>query len=396
MILSLKSDNKQFSYLIGKNPNSPPKVMEDRKGCLIGWYSTPDSYSINFIDGPDEVSYKHYKGQEFDYLSYGKYCHPFLAHKMVNEFFKLYEEYDTISNNSCTTILKCKPSAVELFRKHFPEVEISTEQCEYWPNYCTITISCNSTMGYFIKFLRVFFFYVMIDNEESFVQSEAVDVKVDDLVDIDAPYFIRYLYKTNLIRNAPKKFEQYRERLNQSSQHEFDIKYCNNFQSRMDFVLLHARDSNVVDVGCGEGRYVKRLFGQNKSYQGVDIDEECRRKAEKKAKLFDVPIYASIDEADFTDSCVVCTEVLEHQKQPAEFLKELLRDGIKKIILTTPNRSFNKHYLIDCRHDDHHCEMNEAEFVNLLSSIFTEHTIDIYPIGDSVDGISTTLGAVIQ
>lgn len=78
-----------------------------------------------------------------------------------------------------------------------------------------------------------------------------------------------------------------------------------------------------------------------------------------------------------------------------------------KLITTTPNRDFNCNYFDDkqFRHDDHKFEFTKEEFKTFMNNaemIFNEFNDDckintiFHDIGDSVNNVATTQGAVIS
>ena len=73
--------------------------------------------------------------------------------------------------------------------------------------------------------------------------------------------------------------------------------------------------------------------------------------------------------------------------------------NFNKIIITTPNRSFNKFYMLgqDFRHDDHKWEYTELQFKEYIQEIVTDDLkVTFLDIGDTVDGISCSQGVILQ
>jgi hypothetical protein len=72
-----------------------------------------------------------------------------------------------------------------------------------------------------------------------------------------------------------------------------------------------------------------------------------------------------------------------------------------KIIITTPNYDFNKHYKMDTeyRHEDHKWELTKEKFREYLEDILktceTKLKVTYIDIGDQVDGDSVSQGAII-
>jgi hypothetical protein len=396
VIFKFKNDNPEFSHLIGKNPSSPPKVSSIRKGAAVGWFN--DGYNIKFVDQPDEVSFPDYKDQEYEYLSRGKLCHPFLAFRLLSDYFKLNTEYDKVANNYFELhSVETRKKNLDLFIKHFPHKIEYTQLA--WEKFFTLKVSYECSGQEFIDFLRLFTFFLNLDRNE-FIQDEQMEPQFKLLKSLDAPYFIRYLFKTNLIRNSKKRFEQYKEYLNDSSTHDYQIKYSNNFQARLDFVTETVRNKDVVDLGCGEGRFRNNVKKCNKSYTGIDRDQYCRDRFKMK---HNEETFASWDEyvsevsQNENKRTVIMSEVLEHSpyEESIKQVKDVANSSIVDyIVLTTPNKAFNKYYHVDSRHDDHDFELTMTQFHDYLSTIGKPFSIT--PVGDIVNDEPTTFGAVIN
>jgi hypothetical protein len=163
----------------------------------------------------------------------------------------------------------------------------------------------------------------------------------------------------------------------------------------------------IIDVGCGEGAYAipysKKILPD--FLHAIDIDEKVREKLSHKIKVREIEnilLYSSLEEFLTTyenEKCdVIVTEVIEHMSKPsaADLIQQIFQLKWETLIITTPNVEFNSFYSIDSRHDDHKWEMTTAEFSNWLKDLLPE-SIDVsfHGIGDSVNGIYTTQGAIL-
>jgi len=112
-----------------------------------------------------------------------------------------------------------------------------------------------------------------------------------------------------------------------------------------DGVVIKKGDK-VVDIGCGEGAYIRFCSARGADVTFVDIDEdkvrtlEKRLKTEAKGKV--KGIVSNSDPIPLDDGCadfVICTEVIEHVPDPQAFLSELVRLGHKDTtyIITVPD-----------------------------------------------------------
>ena len=87
--------------------------------------------------------------------------------------------------------------------------------------------------------------------------------------------------------------------------------------------------NSIIDVGCGEGftlerlrkeKVAKSLFGVDGSSIAIKLGKKLFPKLILKVQnIYDLPI------KDNSFDLVVCTEVLEHLKEPNKALKELVR-----------------------------------------------------------------------
>ncbi len=406
MIIKLKNDNLDFSYIINKNPDSGPRIIDCRKGNLIGWFTDPQTYYISFMEGHDESSFG---GSDFEYLDVNKFNNPFIINKMIDGMLDgLNTKYDDISDISLEiSNVNVRDSTFQSIKKYFHEFIIQDYPSENWTNYRCIKIrSYKHTLEYFLKFVQVVAFYMALD-QDAIYKDDNINKKYFQLIsDIDAPYFIRYLFKQNLLRNSEKKFYEYQELINNSEKYELNMSPKNNWESRFDYInSLIPEDSTIIDFGSGEGRYLTRLAKNHKNYICVDIDPDCQIKCSKKIEnngIDNASVVSSIDEIDkqTVNGCtIIMSEVIEHIEldKHAEIFKGLLSLKPSQILITTPNKEFNPFYGIELRHEDHKFEFTLKQLSNQIINIFGQNKeISITGIGDTVNNIPTTWGVCIN
>lgn len=103
--------------------------------------------------------------------------------------------------------------------------------------------------------------------------------------------------------------------------------------------------SSVLDVGCGDGLFLKLVNQQKKTTGvGVDLSENAIKKALEdnnqsiKFHVFDLDSGKLPFEDNAFDE-VVALDVLEHSLEPTEFLKEMSRVSKCRLIIGVPNFS---------------------------------------------------------
>lgn len=395
MFLKFRSNNPNFSHLIGKNPDSPPKIISLRKGIAVGWYN--DGYCVRFIEGDDEVSFPSRKDESFEYLSPTRYNSAMCVLNLLNEFMKLNSEYDWNVYPPWHSVeivsLHIKDRTLKTIEHYFP-VEISRLG---YQNYVTLRVTDNRTFSDILDLVRSIVLFVFLDNEEIYVEDDFVK-KYANCVR-KAPFFVRYLFKVNLLRNK-KRFEEIGPTITQDNE-TLVIGSLN--ENRVLFVKNNLPErAKVLDVGCGEFQYGSRFANKCEKYVGVDPDRDQRALAEKKIKnkkLDNAHVFSSLEEIQDWDSfyadTVLIIEVIEHMEweKVAPFLISIRnQQPDAKFLITTPDVRFNVHYPVELRHEGHMFEASRNEMENLLTSIF-DH-VEYVPIGDVVSGISATQGYV--
>lgn len=386
MILSILSTNPELSYLLCKNPNKP-RIIPIRKGQSIGFYPFPHEFRITFIDAPDEISYPEYQDQEFEFLSLGKFNSPMCALNLISSWCTLQTKYDGVHENTIIIQhLRIKDKIFKIIQKHYPEINLEVV-CD--KNYMLV-YKAKDTLVNMLQKLQLILTMIAIDNGETYFDKSFLQ-KMFRLINVtNAPYFVRYVLKS-----AARPWKEYCH-LFQNDRMKIEAE--DNFSRRKKYVGEHLDSTDIIDIGCGEGRYFTKDVN---IYHGVEINDETRALAKRRAdiKKFDnVVLYSNIEEVSVTDPVnIICTEVIEHVplSDLSHLFKQIKRIAFKKLIFTTPNRDFNQFYGVETRHEDHKWECSKQEFEQLMNKHFSKYRIEYSDLGDCVDGIHTTLGAVI-
>lgn len=99
--------------------------------------------------------------------------------------------------------------------------------------------------------------------------------------------------------------------------------------------------SSVLDIGCGQGIFAKKLMEKGCKVTGCEIDRKLVREARKAG----VRVLHCDAEKDPLPKgrfdYITCLDIIEHLKQPEEFLKKL-KGKSKYLILSAPNAGWIK------------------------------------------------------
>ena len=162
---------------------------------------------------------------------------------------------------------------------------------------------------------------------------------------------------------------------------------------RLNLVATRLKElgaTSVVDLGCGEGKLLRRLLADRtfERIAGMDVSHRSLEIASSKLRLDRMPerqrkrielrqgslLYRDKQLSGFDAAALV--EVIEHLDQPRlveleRVLFEFARP--RHIIITTPNREYNVLFPTippgKLRHSDHRFEWTRAEFTNWAESM---------------------------
>lgn len=122
-------------------------------------------------------------------------------------------------------------------------------------------------------------------------------------------------------------------------------------ESKWDFyeaILDTAGCSSLLDVGCGEGHFLSMVRDKVSKVYGVEFNEPAKIQACAKR----LSVYSNFSEIQYKGGfdAVFCFHVLEHVKDPVEFVKELV-SWVKPggtVGISVPNQAGPIQYIDPC------------------------------------------------
>lgn len=433
-IVQLKSENKMLSFIISKNPSSGLTAKTLRKGVLFGYFTKGEetSYNVFFKDGSDEVSFPAYEGEEFEYLNETRYNSASFVVNAIDEMFRSAfksNEFNTpsgpkkdkggeISTFFINMIHVRNKRYIDAFEDYFPYYKVDAELI--CGNNYRITITTKKSIFELLNFVSLFaIFNAIVNNEPNFIGEENVAKYIKCMNIIDAPYFLRYLFKIRFIKGMNlfnKNIEGIgvvKEEISRSSKSKIEMTFGDTWQARQMAIEERLEFQNdILEIGVGEGKYITRFsrYMKGLKHYAIDIDEEALEETKRRIKnkginnvYFFNSIEGFIDSDDNVEKFdVILTEVIEHMsiKEAKELIKMVI-DNVKfnKFIITTPNADFNKNYFMEgFRHHDHKFEMSSKEFREFIDDIVDKYKfidVEYFSIGDIVDGDTPTQAAAL-
>jgi len=281
-ILQISSNNPKFSYIIKKNPEAPMQVRTMRQGLIFGWYSSEKNFNIFFRDGDNKISYVQNQDEQFEYLNVSRYNSPLFVLNTITEFFDYNfkkqdtDDVDGYKNTIYINLIEARLTRyIDFFRREFKDITIDYEEVAH--KSLRLRITTEKSIHYLINITNLLALFL------SFVSKIYMDINdgmvkkyIDCMNRLDTPYFIRYLFKRNLLSRR-KLFEKFKENLEDCQHYDINFTFSDNLHQRKMEINNHLSFENpIIDIGCGEGNYVFSLAKKldDKPYYAIDIDEE--------------------------------------------------------------------------------------------------------------------------
>lgn len=427
-VLTIGSTNPKFSWIIQKNPatirdSAKPYNKEIRQGNAYGWFLEGDgAFRLWFKDNPLHCSFAEGTAQEFEYLDRTRYASPYLPISLITNClataFKQAQEEDEEKQWSAfltTTVEIRSTSMLNHITEHFNGAFGFDEGYSFSAariSGCAYDIHMQGpSVHKLLNAAMVVFLMFCVSTKGIYVnlKGDIVEKYIRAINTIDAPYFIRYLFKRNVFSNRDT-FLKNKELLDTP---EINLWHGDTLAQRKEAIFPQLEGgAQLIDIGCGELNYALPLAAKYESVLAFEADEEVRQNAEGKAQgrqvenitFKEAATPESIDECSllFSGADVLITEVLEHiEKKDAEkLLNAVFETDFRKLVITVPNKAFNVNYLMaddEFRHDDHKWEMDYQDFNDWFWAISKRQALSAYSqgIGDAVNGVHTSTMIVV-
>lgn len=419
-ILTLRSDNPDLSWILNKNPATLAKApwkKSLRKGTLFGWYPQEDgkTFRLYFKDAEGEVSFVN-ENSSFEYLDMSRYASPYLPIAMVSEACReaiqaRHEKDVQVRASVSVSLLLPAPSlarrmAKSLADKGVASVVLSPSRANAKLHHLEIE-TLSGVHGVLNVLLALCVLQALADPNLYLPLDEPALAKyIGALNRIDAPYYMRYLFAKTAVK-SPERFALLADQLQGPGMKMF---YGDTRTQRWNAVRSHLPGGAfLMDLGCGEMYQSLKLASVYTEVAAWDENPDLQERNAERLKKRDVSNVKLLGEATLQTLNhlevpegldILATEVIEHMPQDEAhgLLSALAKLPFRTLVLTTPNRDFNVHYDVQFRHDDHHWEPTSAEFEALVRQVFdtSGFKVLVQGIGDSVEGVHTSLMAVIQ
>lgn len=393
-MLIVGSSNPDLSYVLQKMPASvsgrtEPYQRKIRKGIAYGWFTKKNQeFKLWFKDHDSKSSFASGTASEFEYLDTSRYGSPYLPISLITECLstalKKIDERDVEGFEAYVkaAIKVSNEHSLQALIKHYGGIAtIETQPLHGSFQIVTVRASLIHTA---VNVMVVVCLLQCLYDEDTQVdlKRDGISKYLACLNAASAPYFVRYLFKTRVFHNR-KTFEDLREQLNGPG---MSIVFGNTQVQRFDAILPYLKGGDtLIDIGCGEMFHALKLQGKYETIYTVDPDAELQEANKRKLDRRQIenivplvkeatPTWVKENEALFDGADVILIEVIEHMplEDAKALIEAILKTGYRRLIITTPNKDFNKHYGFDDdekRHHDHEWEMGFSEFSNWIARI---------------------------
>lgn len=431
MILKIYCKNDYLADILHKNPQTDEGLYAKplKAGVVIGNLLSTHQYEVLFQDKGN--SFTEATGNQLDFQSL---CNPLIVLNISTELFghllKDKPEYEAqemkwlggltrgqADTQPCTIqapVFYINSSwyrnGVFLLQRYFKGIGVTHSV----GNNFSLTIT-GATLFEAINLLNLTALFTHLTNTDAlntFIDDSFAKKYLRVLTNLEqVPYFVLYLFIKRAVKNNAQ-FDLVKPVLEAYlAKYGINANLTNEDtqRSRLGFITEETGIGHpVLDIGCGEFAYYKRLMNKGlvHPYHAVDRDENLRRLGDSimnRMNTENLFFYTRLDEVPLKAQVnVIITEVIEHNtpEAAAALVQKALQVNFNKIILSTPNADFNKFYFDSgFRHEDHHFEFTGEAFRSFIEAC-TAGRADIEvvyaQVGDELNGIRPTQLAIIK
>ena len=429
MIIRIKSDNDYLMDVLNKNPDTDMGLYFKslKNGQVAGNIVDKHHYEVVFQD--EKYSYLPEESNQIDYQSY---CSPLAALHICNELFAhILKSRDEFSQKEIKWLGRTQgdvdtmPCCIEapsfymdsnwfrngrfLLTKYFDGLQVEQQSSRIF----RLVISAPSIFEAFNMFSLVSLF-THITNDYgifTYIDDNLAQKYGRILTNIRrVPYFVFYLFILRAVKSE-KQFRDLKPVFEKYLADEgllVDLQWQGTAQQRIRFISKQLEsDVPILDIGCGELLYYKRMMksGFKAMYYAVDKDERIEALCGAIARRYDennLVFFNSLDEFHLVEKLnVILAETIEHNTlgDAKALIRKAFDYHINKMIITTPNIEFNQFYNMESafRHDDHVFELTPAEFRAIIDECIAGKScrVEYFYLGDSINGIQPTQGCII-
>lgn len=422
-MLTIKSSNPNLSFILSKHPDNVSE-RKVRTGKIAGFYSDGVYHTV-YKDAPNKAGFV--MDNSGSMLDVSESCAPYMYNSIVIRSLKdalnRKNDLDVTGfkheiNMTCVYVENLRD--LETIERAFEDVagiSLSVTQREMLPvNYKEIIIKADGVMlCHALKALMVI--TVLLTGKSQLSNTKITDDFISNysiwLDELQLGYAIRYMFGKRILV-GDTQFNKFKELIGTP---DMELNFGNSQYHR--WVSIRDRickTSPLIDFGCGEGEMTLRLStkGFAPSIYVHDEVEENVDMVQAKANARGLTVNSAYTTDELIDlycenegisPTLLISEVVEHN--PKDKALEIVSDLLNKLApdmayITVPNREFNKHYLMDegeLRHSDHDWEPTKDEFEDFIQSTLVnqevEYNVEFINIGDSVGGVSSTIGAIV-
>lgn len=429
MIIKITSNNDYLLDILYKNPNTDLGLYFKplKNGQIVGNAIDKHHYDVVFQD--TKYSYLPEDSNQIDYQSY---CSPLVILHICNELFahilKSKEEFSEKPINwlgitqgeadteNCTIEVPSLYIDSNWYRngrfllsKYFDGIDIEQQSNRVFK----LTVTAKSIFEA-VNLLTLTALFTHVTNNYSvytYIDDQLAQKYGRILTNIDnVPYFVFYLFIMRAVK-SPRQFQDLKpafESYLEKTGLKAELVLEGTYRQRVQYIVSQLeKDIPILDIGCGEFTYYKKMMAQDfvAPYYAVDTDPQFERLAQNISRRYEddnLVFFNSLEEFKSDEKVnILLTEVIEHN--PLEEAKVLIRKALaynfNKLIITTPNAEFNQFYNMeqDMRHTDHHFEPTGQEFKSLIEESLAGNKLNIeyFRLGDSLNGIQPTQGCII-